>query len=377
MSLLTCLTCQVGFNDNDLHRLHFKGDWHRYNLKRKVANLSIVGAPEFEARKVAHEAQAKIASGEVKESGNHCIACRKNFNTEKSYANHILSKKHKEMLLKVSPKDLENVKQKVKAKEEETKEAEEDEEEMEVEEVDSDEWDDEDPVPAMDCLFCSHHSANIDNNMRHMIEAHSFFLPDPEFLTDLDGLIEYLGAKVGQGHMCLWCSERSKSFTSLGSVQKHMLDKGHCKLKHEGETLLEYSDYYDYSTSYPDGENSESVDTNQEEVDLNSLDSTGLELQLPSGATIGHRSLVRYYRQSLNPNRELVAAGQARQRSAAGKLLSTYRAMGWTGSNRLEITKKVRDIKFMNKMRNKQYMQLGNKANKLQTYFKDRNGMCM
>ena len=29
-----------------------------------------------------------------------------------------------------------------------------------------------------------------------MIEAHSFFLPDPEFLTDLDGLIEYLGAKV-------------------------------------------------------------------------------------------------------------------------------------------------------------------------------------
>lgn len=29
-----------------------------------------------------------------------------------------------------------------------------------------------------------------------MTEAHSFFLPDPEFLTDLEGLIEYLGAKV-------------------------------------------------------------------------------------------------------------------------------------------------------------------------------------
>jgi hypothetical protein len=32
---------------------------------------------------------------------------------------------------------------------------------------------------------------------RHMTEAHSFFIPDPEFLGDLAGLIEYLGAKVG------------------------------------------------------------------------------------------------------------------------------------------------------------------------------------
>jgi hypothetical protein len=29
-----------------------------------------------------------------------------------------------------------------------------------------------------------------------MTEAHSFFIPDPEFLGDLAGLIEYLGAKV-------------------------------------------------------------------------------------------------------------------------------------------------------------------------------------
>jgi hypothetical protein len=31
-----------------------------------------------------------------------------------------------------------------------------------------------------------------------MTEAHSFFIPDPEFLGDLAGLIEYLGAKVGR-----------------------------------------------------------------------------------------------------------------------------------------------------------------------------------
>ncbi len=32
---------------------------------------------------------------------------------------------------------------------------------------------------------------------RHMTEAHSFFIPDPEYLADISGLLEYLGAKVG------------------------------------------------------------------------------------------------------------------------------------------------------------------------------------
>lgn len=31
-----------------------------------------------------------------------------------------------------------------------------------------------------------------------------------------------------------------------------MLDKGHCKMIHEGAALAEYSDFYDYSSSYPD-----------------------------------------------------------------------------------------------------------------------------
>ena len=42
------------------------GDWHRYNLKRKVANLDTVPAEEFEKRKQAHEAQAKVGYKEIK-----------------------------------------------------------------------------------------------------------------------------------------------------------------------------------------------------------------------------------------------------------------------------------------------------------------------
>ena len=62
-----------------------------------------------------------------------------------------------------------------------------------------------------DCLFCSHHSNNMDKNLVHMSEKHSFFLPDLDFITDINGLMDYLGAKVGQGKMCLWCSEKGKA----------------------------------------------------------------------------------------------------------------------------------------------------------------------
>ena len=34
--LYTCITCRVGFRTAELQRNHYKSDWHRYNLKRKV-----------------------------------------------------------------------------------------------------------------------------------------------------------------------------------------------------------------------------------------------------------------------------------------------------------------------------------------------------
>ena len=81
-----------------------------------------------------------------------------------------------------------------------------------------------------------------------------------------------------------------------------MIDKGHCKLLHEGDAIVEFADFYDYSSSYPDEENNDNEDRKakpDEEIDLNMLDDSGYELVLPSGAKIGHRSLLRYYRYAL------------------------------------------------------------------------------
>ena len=57
----------------------------------------------------------------------------------------------------------------------------------------------------------------------------------------------------------------------------------------------------------------------EEEVDLDAIDDTGYELVLPSGAKIGHRSLQRYYKQSLNPDKQLVL------RKPSEKMLAHYR----------------------------------------------------
>merc|ERR1712203_623348 len=78
---------------------------------------------------------------------------------------------------------------------------------------------------------------------------------------------------------------------------------------HEGDAIAEFADFYDYTTSYPDEENNDNEERKarlEEEIDLNTLDDSGYELVLPSGAKIGHRSLLRYYRQNLVNDRALV-----------------------------------------------------------------------
>lgn len=56
---------------------------------------------------------------------------------------------------------------------------------------------------------------------------------------------------------------------------------------HEGEALLEYSDFYDYSSTYP-------ADGTEDEFRI--VEDVNSQLVLPSGARIGKRSLMRYFR---------------------------------------------------------------------------------
>jgi pre-60S factor REI1 len=48
--LFTCVTCTSAFKDSEKQRAHYKSDWHRYNLKRKIADLAPVNAQAFAER---------------------------------------------------------------------------------------------------------------------------------------------------------------------------------------------------------------------------------------------------------------------------------------------------------------------------------------
>lgn len=96
-----------------------------------------------------------------------------------------------------------------------------------------------------DCLFCTHRFDDVESNLAHMSSAHSFFIPHREELSDLSGLLDYLGEKVAEGNLCLYCPNGGKEFGSLEAARRHMIDKAHCKIPFAtDEDRAELADFY-------------------------------------------------------------------------------------------------------------------------------------
>ncbi|KAJ2962913.1 hypothetical protein NQZ79_g1984 [Umbelopsis isabellina] len=302
-ALYTCLACQVAFQTSEKQRNHYRTDWHKYNLKRKVAELAPINAEQFAQKVLAQQARGREEEERL-DLVYDCILCQKTYRSEQAFTNHVQSKKHKELeqkaeLLQDLPKEMLTA-SKGRLLEDYDDESMSDNfshaSRLEVIEE-----------PDKDCLFCIHHSNDIDGNLRHMKANHGFFLPDPEFLKDASGLLHHLTNKLVQEHMCLYCNGRGKAYRSLEAVRAHMIDRGHCKVAFETLGDLEdLIDYYNYDLS---------VIENAMEVDQakgNSSELVETELVLPSGTRIGHRDFNVYYRQSLRPldSRDSVAANR-------------------------------------------------------------------
>lgn len=384
-SLFTCVTCHVAFKDPEIQRNHYKTDWHRYNLKRKVVDLPPVDAQSFIERVQFQKNQIEQAKKEENEE-IFCKLCTKRFTTLNSFKNHLQSNKHKELEAKL-PKVEESIndelkdaikstrkQQQIKAQELSNTKKEEIEVEEEVmddgdgnwEDIQDEEilknYDESKGIDLLTCLFCEHKSQSVEAKMEHMATKHSFFIYDSEYLTDLEGLLKYLGIKIGVYNVCIWCS--SKCYSSLKAVQSHMLDKGHTKMKFEGDTLYEYADFYTYNDVEDNYESGSDV-SNEEEEAQNFVDNENYELVLPSGSRIGHRSLFRYYKQNFG-HRNLQLKEQ-QQKSNLFK--DKYKALGFGDSNKLsrnEIQSKRKDMAYFQRWRSKMQTRLGIKANKLQ-----------
>ncbi|XP_067137764.1 cytoplasmic 60S subunit biogenesis factor ZNF622 [Centruroides vittatus] len=366
----TCITCRVVFNHPEVQRGHYKSEWHRYNLKRKVAELPPVTEETFQEKESLHK------TVEIKQNlATYCGVCRKNFASINALEAHQKSKKH-QLAAKTSAdkEDFKKAKREIRFRSDDTNPTAYEivtgrfsdvtscEEEEVIEEGDDgdddDEWESCDEIEESMgnvCPFCDRHHGDVRGNLRHMTLRHSFFVPDPEYVVDLPGLISHLNRKVTVDRACPWCD---RCFGSAIAVRRHVADSGHAKIGRGSDGFLEYADFYDYSSGYPKGE---------PEAIPALLDDSGWELVLPSGAAVGHRSLARYYRQNLRPR-------DGRKEERSKRLMrvaaSRYRALGWTGSADGRAVSGIGTTGYATRVRSRWTLKLGLQNNKLQHHFR-------
>jgi pre-60S factor REI1 len=342
---------------------HYRGEWHRYNVKRQVAGLPPMPLDVFDSKLRA----LKMKQGEeAQERASHyCAICNKSCASGPAFSQHINSKLHLKRATKKDTRAQANISlpdEIAQVRNVETKEGanqqprlssafarmdvkrEDDAEEEEVPDLveadDSDdqraqarsgivysgpkkkivkvvkriqsedefEFDEAKSIPIMSCLFCNRSFSTVDKSLQHMLKMHGFFIPFTEYLIDMNALLKYLGAKIGAGRVCLWCN--GTSFGDVRAIQQHMIDKGHCKMNLDDDDE-EFLEYY----RFPSDEMDEGEDEGDEGDyvprrglrDVNQAN----ELILANGAILGHREYRRVYRQNTRPESELEASDRA------------------------------------------------------------------
>lgn len=121
---------------------------------------------------------------------------------------------------------------------------------------------DEKDAPSLNaCLFCNLESSDLATNVAHMERLHGMFIPEKQYLVDLEGLIKSLQQRVHEFNECLLCGKvKANSF----AVQTHMRDTGHCKIPYTTEDeQIEIGEFYDFRSTYSDDGDYDSDDDSE------------------------------------------------------------------------------------------------------------------
>jgi pre-60S factor REI1 len=435
MDAAVCQACRAPFTSPEAQREHYKGEWHRFNLKRKMVKLPPVTETQF----AAHEARERVTSSKNASTDSSSLQCRvcrgKKFGTQATFDQHVKSKQHQKNAAKrrseaTSGKD-ENVT--VASADDITPGSTESgspalashpasaQSDADLDEsstpivvpkksggsqrsvdgvptlltgVGADgvvaDVDDEEEIerliierirtaprlPLETCLFCPHTAEGMGENFEHMADKHSFFVPDIERLSDAEGLLRYLGEKVAIGFECLECNGRGRAFTSLEGVRDHMVEKCHTKLDWFGNEA-EYEDFYEW----------EETDAPFKDIE------PGVKLMLANGKELGHRDLTRYYKQNYRPgdDSQAIIAAKAQQHATPtsrrdarlqAHLAGRYKALGWGGQSgalanvspavRREMASRfLRATKAEHRYRQNEYMHIGINNSNLPKHIRD------
>ena len=224
---LTCYTAPgVAFETEEAMKEHYRSEWHRHNLKRKVAGLPPLGRDAFEQR-MANQAANPSAS-----AATGCRSLGGPPDAEASRAT-VRRQRREARTAERFAKAAQHAGSK-SAEYEATKNMSEHEyvEHKMATAAAFDEGSD---------LFSRHHSTTLEDNLAHMARTHGFYIPYMDYVTDLPGLLGYLLEMVYVGNVAL---VSGKQFHSLEAVQAHMRATGGCRVELEGHEE-EYEDYYD------------------------------------------------------------------------------------------------------------------------------------
>lgn len=428
VAFFTCNTCGLSFPTADLQRLHMKTDWHRYNLKRRVASLPPISSEIFAEKILQQQAQedqteALNTGRKGRENGPRQVTkkdkkredrlqrrqasnqaaeeastIKRGENRPSSPASEISlsfslgdpvseSGESNADNSSVRNSDIDSQVGSVSDIDHESETA----SKFDTETIGDDEVDRElkrrqersKPIPPNHCFITGKEFATVEENVQNLWKTYSLFIPEKDFLTDLTGLMTYLGEKVGLGNMCLYCNFEGRS---LESIRDHMIAKSHIKIPYESvEDKLEISEYYNFTSSYKhqrkakssvaNGEDDEWEDeeensdeevvegdaegSDEEEYDQDAayIDSTGVELVI-GNMRVGHRSMARYYKQNFKPENTTPGQSTVAVASRVNGLLKTRnieedRAVKrvWREKKKIDNVTRRRETKFINNLK--------------------------
>lgn len=214
-----CSNCELTFKTQIEHKVHYKSDFHAYNLKRRMVNLSAISHEDFEKNLQRYKTSIKKETDfKKKEKNNYCQVCYKNFKSIETYRQHLKSKKHS-----VNEKNKKNIIKKDKISISDTA--------LKNPNI---------------CLFCNLKFENEEKNFSHMKKKHSFFICDETNCISKIDIIKILAEKIFVNFECIFCNiVKDKNFKSFGDVQKHMTDVGHCMMNQDD--FGEFKKFYDYA----------------------------------------------------------------------------------------------------------------------------------
>ncbi|XVF04857.1 hypothetical protein REPUB_Repub05bG0121400 [Reevesia pubescens] len=200
---LTCNACNKEFFDDAEQKLHYKSDWHRYNLKRKHLKSRIHIQRASQGTNHPEEEKA-IVKPLPRRAVNRPPPPR--YRNDDESEDEWMEVDQEEDLVAQATNSLTDLNVNEQAT---------------GDDMDTDNDKEEELDPCC-CFMCDLDHDTIKSCMIHMHQFHGFFIPDVEYLNDPEGLLTYLGLKVKRDFMCLYCNERCHPFTSLEAVRKHM-----------------------------------------------------------------------------------------------------------------------------------------------------------